>query len=316
MQTSVARSRLPGAWVRLLAALAVAAGVAWLAAGQWDELSPLLAKADPRWIAGGTLALFANYWFRALRFRLLTGSRLKLWPEGMLVSGTHGVLTYLLPLRVGELALPPLLQSLAGIGLGEGFHILIWSRVLDISALGACILAAWALLPGQVSGAAKALWALAGAGLALLPFCLAAFSRLHAARPRWLFRHVHHLAHLGKMDRRGFGLSVAIWITIGLLIYCTARALGLALGPADAWFLSTVQMPFQILPIQGVASSGSHEAGWVGAMALLGYDPKEALRFALAGHLLILVYVAVFTAFLGVLALWVRARGRGGKDAP
>jgi hypothetical protein len=304
------KSRL-GSLLRLALSLVLAGAVVWLVADQWEALAPVLRNADPVWLAAGAGIFLGSILFRALRFHWLTGGRLPVWPVGYVTTGTHGVLTYLLPMRVGEFSLPSLLRSACGTTWSEGLHILIWSRVLDVCALGLCILAAASVIPSGVSGQTRLLWFLCGAAFAAAPFILLALSRLQHLRPAWLFRHVHHLAHYGRVDARGLGTSLAVWVCTGMMNYCTAMALNMRLKPGDAWFLSTVQLPLQISPVQGVANAGSHEAGWMGALLLLGYDSSEALRFALAGHMVILMYVAALAAVVAALAGWIRFFGRG-----
>ena len=55
----------------------------------------------------------------------------------------------------------------------------------------------------------------------------------------------------------------------------------------------------QLIPVQGFGNSGNHEGGWVAALVLMGFQPDEALRFALTSHAVVLVYVLI----LGVVAL-------------
>ena len=88
---------------------------------------------------------------------------------------------------------------------------------------------------------------------------------------------------------------MSIWAAVGSCFYCTIKAVGLSLGIGEVWLLISINLPLQLIPIQGFANTGNHEAGWVGALALLGISANEGLRFALTSHALLLSYV---------LALW------------
>ena len=98
--------------------------------------------------------------------------------------------------------------------------------------------------------------------------------------------------------------SLGIWMGIGGCLFCAARAVGLPLGPGDAVFLISVQLPFQLIPIQGFANAGNHEGGWIAALAILGIPASSGLVIALASHALVFVYVVS----LGVVSLFIRRR--------
>ena len=66
----------------------------------------------------------------------------------------------------------------------------------------------------------------------------------------------------------------------------------------------SIQLPLQILPVQGIAQAGNHEGGWVAGLALLGIPPAEGLNFALTSHALILVNILA----LGPVALLARKK--------
>jgi hypothetical protein len=62
-----------------------------------------------------------------------------------------------------------------------------------------------------------------------------------------------------------------------------------------------MQLPLQLLPVQGLANSGNHEGGWVAALVLMGFNAQEALKFALASHGVLIGYVAL----LGLVAVFM-----------
>ena len=97
--------------------------------------------------------------------------------------------------------------------------------------------------------------------------------------------------------------SLGVWTMVGGALYCAARAVALPLSIGDIWFIVTVQLPLQLAPVQGMANAGNHEAGWIAALTMLGLDAGSALDFALATHVLLLVYIAVTALVLAALQL-------------
>jgi uncharacterized membrane protein YbhN (UPF0104 family) len=66
----------------------------------------------------------------------------------------------------------------------------------------------------------------------------------------------------------------------------------------------SVQLLFQLIPIQGFANAGNHEGSWIAALSILGIPASSGLVFALATHALVFVYVVS----LGVVSLLIRKR--------
>ena len=99
-------------------------------------------------------------------------------------------------------------------------------------------------------------------------------------------------------------LSLGIWTAVGVCLFCTARAVGLSLSIGDIWLLITIQLPLQLIPIQGFANAGNHEGGWITALMIIGIPATDGLKFALVSHTLLLSYVLA----LGLVALFIRKK--------
>jgi hypothetical protein len=265
------------------------------------ELWPTLKEIDPLWLLIGLALHLVNYYFRALRLRQLTEGRLKIWPTGYRAICIHGVATYLMPLRTGELALPALLRSAYGASWAEGLRLLIWARVMDMCALGIWVLVAATFLEVAVSGAFMAFWVLCGAALAASPLLVYVLPLASAVLPAKLKKHLGHLEGRAKFTPGVLFSSLGVWTMTGSALYCTARAVALPLGMGDIWFIVTVQLPLQLAPIQGIANSGNHEAGWVAALTMLGLTASDALNFALATHAVHLLYIVTISLLLVLL---------------
>jgi hypothetical protein len=273
--------------LRLGLSLAVLLAVAVLAVRQGPSLCETLAGIDGRWALLGLLCFWGGHLLRSVRLQRLAAGAMRLWPTAASINALHAVAVYVLPLQAGDLALPGLLGW-------RGVDILVRSRLLDVSALGCWIAAAAAVWPRERVPLGLRL-TLLGAGLllALAPWLVRLIGPLARRLPRTIVR----------FDQ--LALSLAIWGLSGGAVWAAARATGLALDFPGVWLLLAFQLPFQFLPVQGVANAGSHELSWVAGLATLGIPAADSLRFVLASHALILGYVLTL-APLGATAWLAR----------
>jgi hypothetical protein len=65
------------------------------------------------------------------------------------------------------------------------------------------------------------------------------------------------------------------------------------------WLLISLQLPLQLIPVQGVANAGNHEGGWVAGLLIVGFSAQQAVEFALTSHVILISYVLV----LGLVGL-------------
>ncbi len=254
------------------------------------ELFAVIRRVDGRWLAAGLGFYAVNYVFRAARLRLLSGQQIRIWPEGLHATCLHGFATYMLPLRSGELMLPLTLQTTSGLTIGEGGHVLVRARMFDLLALGLLTVTAALLADIALDEVIRWIWLIAGVSLAVIPVLA---SRLgHSAsksRMGWL-RRLSAFADCKPFSIPEIGLSLSIWMAVAGCFYGAARAIGLELAPMQIWFLITLQLPLQLIPVQGFANAGNHEGGWVAGLVLMGVPAAEALEVALASHAILLSY--------------------------
>ncbi len=297
--------------VKKILALLLGLIVIGVAVNEWPRIWPILKRVDPWWLAAGIGFYLANYLFRAVRLNALINSRMGVWPGGFNVVSIHGVLTYLMPMRTGDLSLPAILKATYGCGWDEGIHALVWARMLDFFSLGLWLLFSVVFLPMGLDTALLATLAITALIFISLPFLLWKFVGSD------LFRKFKFLEKFSSVNKGGLPpasallSSVAVWAMVGMGFYAAARAAGLNLELGEAWFVVTVQLPLQLMPIQGIANSGNHEAGWMAALSLLGYSAGSALDFALVTHALLTVYVLALGA-TGWLASRIFGRSKKG----
>ena len=283
---------------RRFASIGLAVLVIGFGVHKWPDVRRNLSNMDLRWAAVGIALYYLNYSVRAIRLRCLLPGKLKFWPDAIWLACFHGTTTYLLPMRTGDLSLPVLLKSHFGVEILDAARVLVKARLLDVISLGAFTLTAALFLPAAVSDFFRIVWIGAGAAMVLLPAVLRFLVHFAWWERVRLVRHLAAASRISAFRPIEILLSAAIWAAVSGCLYCAARAIQLPIGLGGIFFLVTVQLPLQLIPIQGIANSGNHEGGWVLALSILGIPAETALGFALTSHGLMLVYVLAISPFL------------------
>lgn len=201
----------------------------------------------------------------------------------------HNAANNLLPMRTGELVFPWLMKRYFGHGFLDAAAALLWIRILDMHFLG---LVAFLILylrdPSWIWWAAALMW-LAGLSVMALIGRFGQSPRLDGpGRVRRIVRSVAAAApHNPVLIAR-----VYVWtgVTWGLKFVAFASVLQ-HFVPTAFWRVLAGVMGAElssILPIHGIAGSGSYEFAAVAALVPLGIDPKLALSGAVNLHLFLL----------------------------
>ena len=292
----------------------------WLGGGGLALATALLVIAEPaevlalvarvRWPAllQGLAATGALVVARGLRLRLLGGDRVR--TDGAVGAAAVAQLaSAALPLRIGELALLPLLRAAGLPGTVRALSVLVLVRVLDLLAL-----LLWAAVAGAAIGGSPVA---AGVALGLLALALVGGwglgqRGLRRLTRRWrraggwrrstlvqLLRVRYELLRLGRSPVRATAtviLSLAVWGAIWVVTLVLLRGMALA-WPAMPVLLGVVGAALgSTLPVNFVGNFGSQEAGWAAALAAVGLDPRAALTAGFACHLLSLGFNVVLGA--------------------
>lgn len=266
------------------------------------ELLRIFNQTNTNWILAGFFSYFLSYCFRSYRMNLYVTNLIKIFPTSFNISALHGFSTYFMPIRLGDFALPPLLKLYCGVPVLEGTRILIRTRILDLQSLGIFLL-------GSVCysiPASDVPWRLyffpAAIFFISLPYLVTAFTQIKTFKLNHKLSWLIHKSFSNQPRLLEFSISILIWLFTGFSTFCIAKAISLKLSFIDIWFLSTVQLPLQLLPVQGLANSGNHEAGWLAALSLFGISPEEGMSFALASHLILISYVSLLGAIAALLS--------------
>jgi hypothetical protein len=267
-----------------------------------QEVSDAFKEISLSWAVIGLSCFLINYCFRAARVHVLTKRRIAAFPDAMYCSSTHGFATYMLPMRTGELSLPFILKSTAGIELKEGAAILYKARLLDVLVLGFWLIAAAILPYSKLPITYKVCMAVLGLLMVSSPVVLGKLSGRFMVHFKRISGMARAVAESSRFDKTEIMLSVTIWIASAAMLWSIAAAMHLSMSMDELLFLVAIQLVMQLFPIQGFANSGNHESGWMAAMMMIGYPADISLQFALASHAIVLVFVL----FLGFTALILR----------
>lgn len=302
--------------IRARVVLAVAAGalVTWLMLGgpsgrageRIAAISATLSSTDLSMLLPAAALYACSLVARAARLNLLGPGGMSAG-RALQMTAIHAGLGHILPLRLSDIALVGLLRGYASVPAGRGTGMVILSKLMDVSSLGLVISSAFLFGAGtRVTLAAVAALVAGTAGILLLPLLPGAASRIHGGfsrnpRIRGFLSSLDEAAWIWRRDRGRFlraGLmSVAAWASKLLMFVCLARAVGL-LEPAfwQIFFAGGVTDLIMALPVHGLFSLGTAEAGWTAGFAVLGVSGEEILTAGFGVHILWMLM-----AFAGIL---------------
>ena len=268
------------------------------------ELSQTLRQTDGQWLIVGIVCYFINYLCRAYRIRSYSHNQLRLFPDTLRLTCLHGFASYFLPMRSGDLTLPALLKLYHGMPLILGSRILLRARLLDILSLGLLLTGATLFSAPQLTLTLRLLFLITGLAFIGLPYLLVALVKW---KKEWLFGKLHQLESgegkdISYPSATELLQSLAIWFWTGCSTFCVIRSLDIPLAFLDVWFFAAIQLPLQLLPVQGLANSGNHEAGWLAALNLLGITPTNAMAVTLASHVILIAYVILLGGVAALLS--------------
>lgn len=277
----------------VLASVGIFCLILFIGTKYYSRILTLIKDINVKWFFVGIICYYCNYLCRAYRIWCYAGRLGHFFPTFVKISGLHGFNSYFLPLRSGDLTLPLLLHLHADIPLVQGGRILIRARLLDLFLLGFLLIIATLFTPTMITMAWQIIFLAIGFCFISFPYAATYFLRSTSHKSNKWFQRIigEEQPDYPKLDESV--LSLLIWFWTGSTIFCVIRSLDIPLAFLDVWFLATIQLPLQLLPVQGVANSGNHEVGWVVGLGLLGMSPEKGLTLALSSHILIICFVGL-----------------------
>ena len=293
---------------------------------EWPRFVGLLGQGRADLLGLALLLYLLLYLARTWRFWLLV-------PRTPLrtmfaITCVHNFLLRLLPMRTGEISFAILLRRAGAGGLTRGMISLFLVRLLDggmvVLIFASTLLVARGQFRAEQAPSLIAAGAIFVAGLLaviyfrrllrLLLLLLSGSLRLVRldTRPgvaRALRRLSDEIDAFSSTPRRavlGAGAATAVqWLISFALIYLVMRAFSVKVSPSQAVLGGTASVVSAFLPIGGIGTFGTLEAGWTLGFVLVGLSTSLAAHSAFAYSMVTFVYAGV----LGLFG-WLALRGR------
>ena len=290
-----AARRLTGVPGRVALGIAItAATLAWALDDPQVRARMATVWADgPGWLWQPVLASLAVITIRA--WRLAVVLRRPMGWRMLRLSSLHQTANILLPLKLGELALPLLIRRELPMGFAAGLGTLVAIRLWDLAVLAVAGALALALTAGDLAPWIGTAVMLCGT-VALLAFGAAVWAapritaHLDAATPRGRVQQT-----LRDLARGAFGhdravlvgvvlTTLAAWLAVFAGFHVVALHQQATPGPAVTALGAIASSVAFALPVNGVGTVGATQAAYAGTLALFGVAFAPALATALIWH--------------------------------
>lgn len=278
-------------------------------------------------LAGGFALFLASQVLRALRWMLLSFRRSCRFSLSMAVTSIHVGLGHLLPFRLCDVAFVGLFRHFGEVPVGHGTASVFFAKLLDLMAMGVVIGSAVAAGAGDLAWAAPLLMAVGFAGIVFMSPVIRAFG----PPARWILaklvpggksRWFDDLLDASSVEGRrvkltlAFLVSIFVWMTKLSMFVLLLEALGVTGIPHWKIFLASgVTNIILALPIHGLLSIGTTEAGWTAAFAMVGVEGSLVMNFDIVEtgfsvHILWMLMAVVLMILALPLLVWDSKRKR------
>jgi len=215
-----------------------------------------------------------------------------LFPKVMGVSLVHNTLSFLLPMRIGEIALPLLSQQQLNIGLHYSSATLILIRLFDLHVLLSLLVfftgSVWLTGPLQIIAQVCIIFC--------LPLMIYALKQLSTKKEKLAF--IHPLVSDPLVWGNLYFLSFLLWL-VKLFSFALLVTLLSTLSFEHAWLATIIADASALSPITGFANAGTFEAAFTLPLVPLGYNADQLIQVAVNLHLFI--FIVNITAGIGGL---------------
>jgi len=263
----------------------------------WKSAVGTLKHVDLLWLGAALVIFSINYALRTLRFLTLLHA-----PELSVrklagVTTVYGMFNYLLPAKSGELTYVVLINRYLPIDIPHAAATLISARFFDFGVIAlvlpVVLVAFYRVFPGtMIQASILYLVIVSGAVVGLLVYLRR--SRPRSSQSGWS-KMVQGLRIIDQ--RRQYPdllvLTGGIWLCVYTNFYCIVASIGYEPSFIQMIVVSIILVPLTLLPVQGVANIGTHEAAWVAAFSLFGEPLETSLRIAVTTHVVLFVFVLI-----------------------
>lgn len=206
------------------------------------------------------------------------------------ISLIHNALNNFLPMRLGEASFPLLMKQHFGLPLLRSAAGLLWIRLMDLHWLVTLL---WAILATTVHEAFSViaiLWLLSPIVILRYHWEVTSFIPM-----RWRTKINEYREYLPASKRliaTTYGITVLAW-TIKLLALTEILLAFIAIPWLQGLLAVLTADLSSVLPVHGLAGSGTFEAAVLLALMPLGYEREVALSAAVNLHIYLLVVTLV-----------------------
>ena len=263
--------------------------IGWLSVlSDWKQLSLTT-------IFGVTILVFLSHFLRIVRVHFAYNITQNVtFIDVSAVSLLHNTLSFLLPMRLGEAALPLLSRTQLNVDIRYATATLFVIRVFDLHVLFMLLLA----VTGSVF-IEKYTLSIIFIGLLALPLGVAILKRLTTRFKRLTF--ARPLLTPNSIWLKTYGFTLAIWgIKLSALAFL-AQQLG-HLTLEHAWIATIMADSSALSPMTGLANAGTFEVAFSLPLLALGYSAKELVRIAVNVHIFVFV-TNVIAGIIGCILL-------------
>jgi len=257
---------------------------------------------------------------RAFRWMLLSFERKYRFSLSMAVTAIHVGLGHLLPFRLTDVAFVGLFRHFGEVPVGHGAANVFFAKLLDLMALGLVVGVAVAGGVGEMALLAPVLILAGSLGIIFMFPLLRAlrkpvqwfFSRiLHIGKPHWFDDLLEASSVKGRKRKltSAFLISILVWVS-KLMMFCfLLESLGVTGIPLWKVFLASGVTNIMIaLPVNGLLSIGTVEAGWAAGFAMVGIEGLVAanvniVELGFSIHIMWML-MAVVLMILAIPLLW------------
>ncbi|MEN8209256.1 MAG: lysylphosphatidylglycerol synthase transmembrane domain-containing protein [Candidatus Fermentibacteria bacterium] len=243
-----------------------------------------VARTDKLLLLAAFLLFLGSQLLRALRWMLLSFGQKYRFTLSMAVTVIHVGLGHLLPFRLADVAFVGLFRHFGEVPVGHGTAKVFLAKFLDLMAMSVVIGSAVAAGAGEMALIAPVLMLVGFFGILFMSnvlrflqkpvqWFLGSILQLH--KPRW-FDDLIEASSVKNRKRKlaaAFLVSILVWVT-KLSMFCfLLEALGVTGVPGWKVFLASgVTNIIMALPINGLLSIGTVEAGWTAGFAMVGIE--------------------------------------------
>jgi len=285
-----------------------------------DNIFSRIADASALPLLFAFLLFSVSQLLRAFRWMLLSFGRKYRFSLSMAVTAIHVGLGHLLPLRLADVAFVGLFRHFGEVPVGHGAANVLFAKLLDLMAMGIVIGSAVAAGIGDMALVAPLLIMTGFLGIVFMSTVL----KFVRKPVQWFFQKVFRtgkahwfddLSEASSVKGRkaklsyAFLISIIVWVS-KLLMFCfLLESLGITGIPMWKVFLASgVTNIIMALPIHGLLSIGTVEAGWTAGFAMVGIGGlvtgnTNIVELGFSIHL-IWMLMAVVLMILAIPLLW------------